>query len=133
MNDKKAANMEKLTKREEQLMKIFWERGPLFVRELVEMADEPKPHFNTLSTWVRLLEAKGYLGHESFGSTYRYYPLISEEEFGRGSLTSVVGRYFKDSYMGAVSALVEEEKISLDDLRELIRRIEEQNAAGDNR
>ena len=129
MKDKKAANMEKLTKREEQLMRIFWERGPLFVRELVEMADEPKPHFNTLSTWVRLLEAKGYLGHESFGSTYRYYPLISEQEFGRGTLTNVVGRYFKDSYMGAVSALVEEEKISLDDLRELIRRIEEHDAA----
>ena len=129
MKDKKAANMEKLTKREEQLMRIFWEHGPLFVRELVEMADEPKPHFNTLSTWVRLLEAKGYLGHESFGSTYRYYPLISEQEFGRGTLTNVVGRYFKDSYMGAVSALVEEEKISLDDLRELIRRIEEHDAA----
>ena len=125
--------MEKLTKREEELMRIFWERGPLFVRELVEMADEPKPHFNTLSTWVRLLEAKGYLAHESFGSTYRYYPLISEREFGRGSLSSVVGRYFKDSYMGAVSALVEEEKISLDELRELIRRIEEQNAAGGSR
>ena len=129
MKDKKSANMEKLTKREEQLMRIFWEHGPLFVRELVEMADEPKPHFNTLSTWVRLLEAKGYLGHESFGSTYRYYPLISEQEFGRGTLTNVVGRYFKDSYMGAVSALVEEEKISLDDLRELIRRIEEHDAA----
>ena len=130
MNDKDATDMEKLTKREEELMRIFWERGPLFVRELVEMAEEPKPHFNTLSTWVRMLEAKGYLGHEAFGSTYRYYPLISEAEFGRGSLTSVVGRYFKDSYMGAVSALVESEKISLDELRELIRRIEEQNAGG---
>lgn len=125
--------MEKLTKREEELMRIFWERGPLFVRELVEMADEPKPHFNTLSTWVRMLEAKGYLAHEAFGATYRYYPLISEQEFGRGSLSSVVGRYFKDSYMGAVSALVESEKISLDELRELIRRIEGQNAADDNR
>ena len=125
--------LEKLTRREEQLMRIFWERGPLFVRELVEISGEPKPHFNTLSTWVRLLEAKGYLGHESFGNTYRYYPLITEAEFGRGSLSSIVGRYFKDSYLGAVSALIEDEKISLDELRGLIRSIEEQNASDDNR
>ncbi|MCH5335106.1 MAG: BlaI/MecI/CopY family transcriptional regulator [Alistipes sp.] len=116
--------MEKLTKREEELMRIFWERGPLFVRELVEMADEPKPHFNTLSTMVRMLEAKGYLAHEAFGNTYRYYPVVSQKEFGRGSLSGIIGRYFGNSYTGAVSALVEEEKISLDELRELISRIE---------
>ena len=123
--------MERLTKREEELMRIFWERGPMFVRELVELAAEPKPHFNTLSTMVRGLEAKGYLAHEAFGNTYRYYPVVTQQQFGRGSLSGVVGRYFKDSYMGAVSALVEEEKISLDELRELIRRIEEQRADGE--
>ena len=112
-------------------MRIFWERGPMFVRELVELAAEPKPHFNTLSTMVRGLEAKGYLAHEAFGNTYRYYPVVTQQQFGRGSLSGVVGRYFKDSYLGAVSALVEEEKISLDELRELIRRIEEQRAEGE--
>ena len=118
--------MERLTKREEELMRIFWERGPMFVRELVELADEPKPHFNTLSTMVRGLESKGYLAHEAFGNTYRYYPAVTQQQVGRGSLSGVVGRYFKDSYLGAVSALVEEEKISLDELRELIRTIERQ-------
>ena len=53
--------MEKLTRREEELMRCFWEHGPLFVRELVALATEPKPHFNTLSTMVRALEAKGYV------------------------------------------------------------------------
>ena len=106
--------MEKLTRREEELMRCFWERGPLFVRELVAMAPEPKPHFNTLSTMVRALEAKGYVGHTAYGSTYQYYPLVSS-------------RYFENSYLGAVSALVEEEKISVDELRELIERIETQN------
>ena len=75
--------MEKLTRREEELMRCFWERGPLFVRELVEMAPEPKPHFNTLSTMVRALESKGYVGHKAYGATYQYYPLVSEEEFSR--------------------------------------------------
>ena len=90
--------MEKLTRREEELMRCFWEHGPLFVRELVALATEPKPHFNTLSTMVRALEAKGYVAHNTFGSTYQYYPVVTEEE-----------------------------KISVDELRELIDRIETQN------
>lgn len=108
-------------------MHCFWERGPLFVRELVAMAPEPKPHFNTLSTMVRSLEAKGYVAHKSFGSTYQYYAVVSEEEFSRRTLGNVISRYFENSYLGAVSALVEEEKISVDELRELIDRIEQEN------
>lgn len=119
--------MERLTRREEELMRCFWAHGPLFVRELVELAPEPKPHFNTLSTMVRALEAKGYVGHKSFGNSYQYYPLVSETEFSRRTLGGVIDRYFKHSYLGAVSALVEEEKISVEELRELIDRIEHQN------
>ena len=115
--------MEKLTRREEELMRCFWEHGPLFVRELVALATEPKPHFNTLSTMVRALEAKGYVAHNTFGSTYQYYPVVTEEEFSRRTLGGVISKYFENSYLGAVSALVEEEKISVDELRELIARI----------
>ena len=82
--------MEKLTPREEELMRCFWTRGPLFVRELVALWPEPKPHFNTLSTMVRGLEAKGYVGHKAYGGTYQYYPLVSEEEFSRKTLKGVV-------------------------------------------
>lgn len=118
---------EKLTRREEELMRCFWERGPLFVRELVALSPDPKPHFNTLSTMVRALEAKGYVDHEAFGSTYRYFAVVSEEEFSRQTLGGVISKYFENSYMGAVSALIEQEKISVDELRELIGRIENQN------
>lgn len=118
---------EKLTRREEELMRCFWECGALFVRELVALSSDPKPHFNTLSTMVRALEAKGYVAHKAYGSTYQYYPLVSEEEFSRRTLGSVIDRYFENSYLDAVSALVEEEKISVDELRELIDRIERQN------
>lgn len=117
-------DFEKLTRREEELMRCFWEHGALFVRELVEMAPDPKPHFNTLSTMVRALEAKGYLSHNAFGGTYQYYPVVSEAEFSRRTLGNVISRYFENSYMGAVSALVEEEKISPEELRELLDRIE---------
>ncbi len=120
--------MERLTRREEELMQCFWTHGPLFVRELVALAPDPKPHFNTLSTMVRALESKGYVGHKPFGNTYQYYPLVSEEEFSRRTLGNVIDRYFENSYLGAVSALVEEEKISVEELRELIDRIEHQTA-----
>lgn len=120
----KEPNPEKLTRREEELMRCFWEHGALFVRELVELAPEPKPHFNTLSTMVRSLEAKGYLSHTAYGSTYQYWPVVSEQEFSRRTLGNVISRYFENSYLGAVSALVEEEKISADELRELLARIE---------
>lgn len=118
--------MEKLTKREEALMQLFWQHGPLFVQEIVAMMPEPKPHFNTISTQVRTLEAKGYLGHEVLGATHRYYAAISEADFSRQTLGSVIDRYFGRSYLGAVSALVEEEKISVEELRALIEKIENQ-------
>ena len=68
--------MEKLTKREEALMQLFWQHGPLFVQEIVAMMPEPKPHFNTISTQVRTLEAKGYLGHEVLGARLGNRPLF---------------------------------------------------------
>ncbi|MDD3990269.1 MAG: BlaI/MecI/CopY family transcriptional regulator [Bacteroidales bacterium] len=114
----------KLTTREEELMNIFWIKGPLFVRELLELQEEPKPHFNTLSTIVRGLEEKGFLRHNSFGSTYQYYPAISRDEYKQGALKNVVNKYFKDSYLGVVSSLIKEEQISLKELKELIAQVE---------
>lgn len=117
-------NIYRLTTREEELMNIFWIKGPLFVRELLELQEEPKPHFNTLSTIVRGLEEKGFLRHNSFGSTYQYYPAISRDEYKQGALKNVVNKYFKDSYLGVVSSLIKEEQISLKELKELIDQVE---------
>ncbi len=120
--------MERLTPREEELMRWFWTRGPLFVRELVELYPEPRPHFNTLSTMVRTLESKGYVAHKSYGNTYQYFPVVTEEEFRRSTLKGVIRKYFDNSYLGAVSTLIREEQISVDELRELIDRIERQQS-----
>lgn len=118
--------MEKLTVKEEECMEYFWEKGPLFVRDLLELYAEPKPHVNTVSTVVRGLEVKGFLGHKSYGNTYQYFPLKSREEFKKGSLRQVISRYFNNSYLGAVSTLVKDEKITVDELKELIRQVENQ-------
>ena len=118
--------MQKLTKKEEELMQMFWELGPMFVKDIVPLYDEPKPHFNTISTMVRTLESKGFVEHEAFGNTYRYRPIISQEEFSKGVLGNVVTRYFENSYRQVVSALIEEEKISIEELEELIRKVQNQ-------
>ena len=118
--------MQKLTNKEEELMLYFWERGAMFVKDVVALYDDPKPHFNTISTMVRTLEAKGFLDHEAFGNTYRYRPIISQEEFSKGVLGSVVTRYFENSYKSVVSALIDEETISIEELEELIRKVNNQ-------
>ena len=106
-------------------MQMLWSRGPMFVREMVEEYPEPKPHFNTVSTTVRILEEKGYVAHEvAAGGSYRYYATAEIGEFRRRTLAEVVRNYFNNSYAGAVSALVEEEKISVEELKEIISMVE---------
>lgn len=108
-------------------MDYFWDKGPLFVKQLLEFYDEPRPHFNTLSTIVRGLEEKGFLGHEAFGNSYRYFAVTSREEFKQGTLRGIVSKYFNNSYLNIVSTLVRDEEISVDDLKNLIREVEENN------
>ena len=86
--------MDRLTAKEEEIMNIFWKHGAMCVREIVEMYEEPRPHFNTISTMVRALEEKGYVGHRQQGKSYQYYPLIAEEEMGKQSISTIIGRYF---------------------------------------
>ncbi len=124
MNHEKLINMKRLTTKEKEIMDLYWKHGPMFVKELLEFYDEPRPHFNTLSTTVRILEKKGFLDHKQFGTSYQYFPTISERDYGRSSLTGIIKNYFDDSYLSAVSSFVKEEKISVDELKELIERIE---------
>ncbi|WP_294627491.1 BlaI/MecI/CopY family transcriptional regulator [uncultured Bacteroides sp.] len=117
--------MKGLTAKEEEIMSFFWEKGPLFVKEMLAFYEEPKPHFNTLSTIVRGLEEKGFLSHCTFGNTYQYYPTVSEDDFRKGTLRNVISKYFNNSYLSAVSSLVKEEDISLAELKRLIDEVEQ--------
>lgn len=118
--------MNKLTSKEEEIMNLFWSKGPMFIKELMENFDEPKPHYNTLSTFVRGLEEKGYIGYNVFGNTYQYYALISEDEYRKTTLKNVVFKYFNNSYSRVVSTLIQEEEISINELQELIDKIKKQ-------
>ncbi len=116
--------MKHLTNREEEIMEIFWVKGSMFVKDLIELLADPKPHYNTISTIVRRLEEKGFIGHEQFGNTYRYFAVISREEFRKSSIKSLVSKYFNSSYSSVISMFVEEQNISTEEIRELIRQAE---------
>ena len=116
--------MKRLTKKEEVIMNHFWDQGPLFVRELRELYPEPKPHFSTLSTQVRTLEEEGFINHKSYGPTYQYFASVSRDEYKERTLIGLIDKYFDNSYLSAVSALVKEEKITVEQLKELIELVE---------
>lgn len=116
--------MKGLTQKEEEIMHYFWEEGALFVKDLVERYSDPKPHFNTLSTYVRALEEKGYLSHESFGTTYRYFPVVTIEEYNNRTLKNVIAKYFNNSYLNVVNTFIKNDKVSVDEIRKLLDEIE---------
>lgn len=119
-----------LTPKEELIMSCFWQHGPLFVRQVVELMPEKKPHFNTVATFIRSLEAKGWLSHQQIGNSFQYYPTVDVKEYRDKSLKGIVERFFNKSYLAFVSSLVKDEKISTDELRELINRIENGGSHG---
>ena len=116
-----------ITEKELEIMKLLWNHGPMFVREMLQYYPDPKPHFNTVSTTVRNLEENGYIGHEALGGSYRYHPLAEEQQFRDKSLKELIATFFNNSYRSAVSALVEEEKISIDELKEIIDLVEQRS------
>lgn len=114
-----------LTEKEAFIMNILWDsERPLYVREILEKYPEPRPHFNTVATTVRILEDKGYVAHEVVGGSHRFIANASRDDFRARGLADLIRDYFAGSYKSAVSALVEEEKISVDELREIIDIIE---------
>lgn len=121
----KKTTKDQLTPKEEELMQLLWEHGPISISKLVELYPEPRPHFNTVSTVMRRLEAKGFAGHNDVGGSYHYYAGIEKEYFRNRSFGNFIRNYFGGSYYGAVSALVAEDKISSEELKELLRLVEQ--------
>lgn len=116
--------MQKLTNKEEEIMKILWKLKKAFVKEILEEISGQKPHYNTLSTIVRNLQEKGYVDHEAFGNTHRYFPTISKENYRKKFVNASIADFYDNSYKNLVSHFAKEEKISADELREIIKLIE---------
>jgi len=116
--------MQKLTNKEEEIMHILWRLKKAFVKEIQAEIIEDQPHYNTLSTIVRNLEEKGFVGHNAFGNTHQYYPVISLETYSKKYMNTAIDNYFNSSYKNMVSFFAKEEKISAAELREILAMIE---------
>ena len=116
--------MQKLTNKEEEIMHILWKLKKAFVKEVMDEITEDQPHYNTLSTIVRNLEEKGYVGYNAFGNTHQYYPIVAIEEYRKKFMNTAIDNYFNSSYKNMVSFFAKEEKISAAELREILEMIE---------
>ncbi|GAB3827669.1 BlaI/MecI/CopY family transcriptional regulator [Hymenobacter jeollabukensis] len=114
-----------LTRAEEQVMQVLWRRGPSFVKDMLPDMPAPTPAYNTVSTIVRILEQKGYVGHEAFGRTHRYHALVAQDEYRRFSLGKLLGGYFGGSFTRLVSFFAKEENLNAQQLDELLRHAQQ--------
>ncbi len=119
--------MKKLAPREEQLMQALWRLKKAFVKEIIEELPDPKPHYNTVSTIIRILEKKKLVGHESFGNSHRYFPLLSKEAYQKKAIGDVLKNYFDNSYPKMVAYFAKEENISPEELEDIVRMIKTKN------
>lgn len=115
--------MKELTKAEEQVMQLLWKQEKAFVKELIEQIPEPKPAYNTVSTIVRILEKKGFVGYEAFGKTHRYFPLISKKEYTRKYMKNFMKGYFSNSFKEMVSFFAREDNMSISELEDLLKEV----------
>lgn len=124
--DNKLKVMQKLTNKEEEIMHVLWKLNNAFVKDVLDEISEDKPHYNTLSTIIRKLEDKGFVGHNAYGKTHQYFPVISKKEYRKGFMNKAIDNYFNSSYKNMVSFFAKEEKISIEELKEIITHIENQ-------
>jgi BlaI family penicillinase repressor len=115
--------MIKLAKREEQIMQVFWDLKKAFIRDVIPLLPEPKPHYNSVATMVKILEDKGFLDHEITGNIYCYFPVISREDYQKFALKDIVTQYFDNSYPRMLAFFAKEQNLTDKELKEIIQII----------
>jgi len=118
--------LKQLTKAEEQFMQVLWQLDLASVKEIIEQLPNPKPAYNTVSTIVRILGKKGFVGFKAFGKSHEYFPLISKKEYRKNQFGGFVKNYFEDSYQSLASFFTREENLSLEELEKIQKLIAEE-------
>ncbi|MCG7501382.1 BlaI/MecI/CopY family transcriptional regulator [Tenacibaculum sp. Mcav3-52] len=112
-----------LTKAEEQIMQVLWKLKKASVKEVITELPEPKPAYNTVSTIIRILETKEFVGHESKGRRYIYYPLVEKSEYSNESLHKLMNGYFGGSFKSMVSFFMKENKMDIQELESILKEV----------
>jgi BlaI family penicillinase repressor len=121
-----ATKFKELTKAEEQIMQILWDKKKAFVNDLLEVFSEPKPAYNTVSTFIRILEKKGFVSHKAYGNTFQYFPLVSKKAYAKLTFKTLLNGYFSNSFQQMVSFFAKEEKLTLSEMEEIKRIMDEE-------
>jgi BlaI family transcriptional regulator, penicillinase repressor len=117
--------MKELTRAEEEIMQILWKEEKAFVKEILANFPDPKPAYNTVSTIVRILEKKGFVSHEEYGKSHRYYPLINKESYREARFSDLLKGYFNNSMKQVLSHFSDADKLNMREANELIQLLEE--------
>ncbi|MDA3878895.1 MAG: BlaI/MecI/CopY family transcriptional regulator [Prolixibacteraceae bacterium] len=115
--------MRKLTSKEEEVMKILWKLKKAFVKDIQAEYPDPKPHYNTVSSLVRILQDKRIVGFTQYGNTYEYYPLLTKKEYRNVYMKEIISDYFDNSFPKAIASFVEDENLSPEEIEEIIKLI----------
>jgi len=118
-------HVKELTKAEEQVMQILWQLNEAIVKDIIEKMPDPKPAYNTVSTVVRVLEGKGFIGHKAYGNSHVYFPLVAEADYKKFTFDKMMKNYFSNSYQSLVSFIADEKKLGLRELDELTQLLED--------
>lgn len=118
--------MKLLTKAEEEIMQIIWQKERCLVSDILKELGDPKPPHSTISSIVRILEKKGFVNHKAYGRTHEYFPIISKTDYSKQSLKKLVSNYFGGSMNELVSFLVKEEDLDVKELTDIIDKLEEE-------
>jgi predicted transcriptional regulator len=117
-------HIKELTKAEEQVMQILWKLNEAIVKDIIDEMPDPKPAYNTVSTVVRVLEGKGFIGHKAFGNSHMYFPAIMEADYKKFTFDKMMKNYFSNSYQSLVSFIADEKNLGLKELDELTALID---------
>jgi BlaI family penicillinase repressor len=117
--------MQSLTKAEEQVMQIIWQKEKCLVRDIIDELGDPDIPHSTVSSVVRILEKKGFVSHKAYGKTHEYFPIIKKEDYTKNGLKEWIGNYFDGSPSQLVSFLVEKNQINMKDLNQLMKQLED--------
>jgi len=126
MKSKKQIKIQRLTRAEEQIMQVLWDLDKALVRDVIDKLPNPKPAYNTVSTVIRILEKKGFVGHKAYGTTYEYFPLINKEEYTRVHLSYLMKNYFNNSFPELAAFFARENNLSLEELQDMIKMTEDE-------
>ncbi|MBZ9652470.1 BlaI/MecI/CopY family transcriptional regulator [Psychroflexus montanilacus] len=116
--------MRQLTRAEEEVMQLLWKKGKSRVAEIIEDMPEPKPAYNTTSTIVRILEDKGFVGHEKVGRGFKYFALVDKDTYQKATMKKMVNSYFEGSFKNMVSFFVKEKNMSTKDLESILKELD---------